>query len=102
MVKFADEALIEVRAGNGVTVVLPFDVKNLFLEVVLLGAMAAKGGDVLFVLNETYALWRITYKRVFKAKNGADGQGSQKYGRDGEDVLIPLPPGSIIKRCRNW
>jgi GTP-binding protein len=34
---------------------------------------------------------------VFKAKNGGDGEGSNRHGRDGEDILISVPPGTLIK-----
>ena len=98
MVKFADEALIEVRAGNGGNGCIAFRREKFVPRGGPAGGDGGKGGDVLFCIKRNLrTLAHLRYKRVFKAKNGADGQGSQKYGRDGEDVLIPLPPGSIIK-----
>ena len=98
MVKFADEALIEVRAGNGGNGCVAFRREKFVPRGGPAGGDGGKGGDVLFCIKRNLrTLAHLRYKRVFKAKNGADGQGSQKYGRDGEDVLIPLPPGSIIK-----
>jgi GTP-binding protein len=98
VVKFADEALIEVRAGNGGNGCVAFRREKFVPRGGPAGGDGGKGGDVLFCIKRNLrTLAHLRYKRVFKAKNGADGQGSQKYGRDGEDVLIPLPPGSIIK-----
>jgi GTP-binding protein len=42
-------------------------------------------------------LSHLRYKQSFKAENGRDGEGKGCYGKNGEDVIIFLPPGSIIK-----
>lgn len=98
MVKFADEAVIEVRSGKGGNGCIAFRREKFVPRGGPAGGDGGKGGDVLFCVKRNLrTLAHLRYKRVFKAKNGADGQGSKKYGKDGEDVLIPLPPGSIIK-----
>jgi GTP-binding protein len=52
---------------------------------------------VVFTVKENLrTLTHLKHKQVFKAKNGGDGMGSKMHGRDGEDVLIPVPPGTII------
>jgi GTP-binding protein len=42
-------------------------------------------------------LAHLRYKQSFKAQNGRDGEGSQRYGRNGADVVIPVPPGTVLK-----
>jgi GTP-binding protein len=42
-------------------------------------------------------LAHLRFKQSFKAENGRDGEGSRRYGRDGEDVVIPVPPGTVLK-----
>ena len=37
--------------------------------------------------------------RVYRAENGRGGQGARMYGRDGKDVEIPVPPGTVIKNA---
>ena len=39
----------------------------------------------------------MRYRQTFFAKNGQDGMGKNCHGKDGEDVIIPVPPGAIIK-----
>jgi GTP-binding protein len=42
-------------------------------------------------------LAHLRYKQSFKAENGRDGEGSRRYGRDGADVVVPVPPGTVLK-----
>ncbi len=42
-------------------------------------------------------LAKLRNQVVFKAKNGGDGSGWNKYGKDGEDVVIAVPPGTTIR-----
>jgi GTP-binding protein len=42
-------------------------------------------------------LAHLRYRHSFKAENGRDGEGRGRYGRKGEDVIIPLPPGSVVR-----
>jgi GTP-binding protein len=42
-------------------------------------------------------LAHLRHKQSYKAENGRDGEGRSRYGKNGEDIIVPLPPGSIIK-----
>jgi GTP-binding protein len=42
-------------------------------------------------------LAHLRYKHSFKAENGHDGESAGRYGHNGADVIIPLPPGSLIR-----
>ena len=62
------------------------------------GGDGGRGGDVLFEIKRNMrTLVHLRHKRVFRAKNGLDGQGSKRFGAKGADCIIPLPPGCIIK-----
>ena len=62
------------------------------------GGDGGRGGDVIFrVRRNLRTLAHLRYKQSFKAENGRDGEGQGRYGRNGEDVIIFLPPGSVIK-----
>jgi GTP-binding protein len=39
----------------------------------------------------------LRYKHTFKAENGRDGESASRYGHNGADVIVPLPPGSLIR-----
>jgi len=52
---------------------------------------------VFTVKKNLRTLAHLRYKRVFKAENGRDGENWGRYGHQGGDVIIPLPPGSLIR-----
>ncbi|MCQ2575698.1 MAG: GTPase ObgE [Treponema sp.] len=98
MVGFADEALIEVRSGNGGNGCVAFRREKYIPYGGPNGGDGGKGGDVIFVVKKNLrTLSKIRHKCCFKAKNGGDGQGWNRYGADGEDVVIPVPPGTTIR-----
>jgi GTP-binding protein len=51
---------------------------------------------VFTVRRNLRTLAHLRHKHSFKAENGHDGEGSGRYGRNGEDVVIPLPPGTVL------
>jgi GTPase len=98
LILFADEALIEVRSGKGGNGCIAFRREKYVPNGGPNGGDGGLGGDVVFCVKRNLrTLSHMRYKQVFKAKNGGDGSGSKKYGRDGEDVIIPVPPGTTIR-----
>jgi GTP-binding protein len=98
MVKFADEALIEVSSGSGGNGCIAFRREKYVPLGGPSGGDGGRGGDVVFeVRHNLRTLAHLRYKQSFKAENGRDGEGSQRYGRNGEDVRIPVPPGTVLK-----
>jgi GTP-binding protein len=96
--KFADEALIEVFSGSGGNGCVAFRREKYVPKGGPAGGDGGRGGDVVFTLRRNLrTLSHLRYKQSFKAENGRDGEGSGRYGRNGADVLIPLPPGSVLK-----
>ena len=62
------------------------------------GGDGGKGGDVILVATAgRRTLYPFRFRREFKAQRGAGGQGRQKTGRSGQDLVIELPPGTIVR-----
>lgn len=98
MEKFADEALIEVSSGKGGNGCVSFRREKYVPRGGPDGGDGGRGGDVIFeVRRNLRTLAHLRHKRAFHAENGRDGEGSQRYGRNGSDVVIPVPPGTVLK-----
>jgi GTP-binding protein len=98
MEKFADEALIEVSSGAGGNGCAAFRREKYVPKGGPSGGDGGRGGDVVFTLRRNLrTLAHLRYKQSFKAENGRDGEGACRHGRDGADIIIPLPPGSVLK-----
>ncbi len=96
--KFIDEALITVQSGDGGRGCVSFRREKHVPRGGPDGGDGGKGGDV--ILKSTArrrTLYPFQFKRQFKAKNGAHGQGKQKTGRNAPDLIIEIPPGTQIK-----
>ena len=100
MEKFADEAVIEVTSGSGGNGCVAFRREKYVPKGGPSGGDGGKGGDVVFTVRRNLrTLAHLRHKHAFKAENGHDGEGSGRYGRNGADVVIPLPPGSVIREA---
>ena len=98
MIGFADEALIEVRSGNGGNGCIAFRREKYVPHGGPNGGDGGKGGDIIFTLKRNLrTLAKLRHKHCFKARNGSDGQGGNRHGADGEDCVIPVPPGTTIR-----
>jgi GTP-binding protein len=96
--KFADEALIDVSSGSGGNGCVSFRREKYVPRGGPSGGDGGRGGDVIFeVRRNLRTLAHLRYKHSFKAQNGRDGEGSQRFGKNGEDVVIPVPPGTVVK-----
>ncbi len=97
MINFADEALIEVRSGNGGNGCVSFRREKYIAHGGPNGGDGGRGGDVIFCVKRNLrTLAKLRHMQCFKARNGGDGQGWNRYGKDGEDIVIPVPPGTTI------
>lgn len=98
MVKFADEALIEVSSGKGGNGCISFRREKYIPLGGPSGGDGGRGGDLIFEIKRNLrTLVHLRYKHHFKARTGGDGMGNKCFGKDGEDCIIPLPPGTIIR-----
>lgn len=98
MARFADEALIEVSSGNGGNGCVAFRREKYVARGGPSGGDGGKGGNVVFTVRRNLrTLTHLRYQQSFKAQNGHDGEGSARYGKNGEDVIVPVPPGTLLK-----
>lgn len=98
MIKFADEAFIIVSSGRGGDGCVAFRREKYVPLGGPNGGDGGRGGDVVFeVRRNLRTLADLRYRQTFKAETGQAGMGSNCHGKNGEDVVIPVPPGSIIK-----
>ncbi|HUW40688.1 MAG TPA: GTPase ObgE [Rectinemataceae bacterium] len=98
MVKFADEATIIVSSGKGGDGCIAFRREKYVPMGGPAGGDGGRGGDVVFeVRRNLRTLAQLRYQQTFKAENGRPGMGKNMHGKDGEDIVVLVPPGSIIK-----
>lgn len=95
--KFIDEASICVTAGDGGRGCVSFRREKFIPKGGPDGGDGGKGGDVIILTtSRRRTLYQFRYKKIFKAKNGGYGQGRQKTGKNGDDLTIEVPPGTLI------
>ena len=96
--RFIDEARIRVTAGNGGRGCISFRREKFVPRGGPDGGDGGKGGDVIFVADERLeSLIDFRYVRNYKAKSGAHGKGKRQHGKSGEDRIIPVPVGTLVK-----
>ena len=95
--KFIDEAIITVCSGDGGRGCVSFRREKFIPRGGPDGGDGGKGGDiVLKTTSRKRTLYQFRYQKHFKAKNGAHGQGKQKTGKNGQNLIIELPPGTLV------
>ena len=93
-----DSARILLKAGDGGNGIVSFRREKYIPAGGPDGGDGGKGGDIIFIADESArTLADFRYKKHYKAENGHNGGSSNCTGRDGEDLIIKVPPGTIIK-----
>ena len=94
---FIDEVKIEVQAGNGGNGCLAFR-REKFIEMGgPFGGNGGHGGNVVFTVDEGLnTLIDLRYKKKYRAKNGEHGQGKGMHGKNAPDLIIKVPPGTVV------
>ena len=96
---FIDHAQIEFKAGNGGAGAVSFHREKFHPKGGPDGGNGGRGGHIILKANSNlHTLQDIRYRRRYKAENGHSGRGSNKTGKNGKDVIILVPAGSIIRR----
>ncbi len=95
---FVDTAKITVRSGSGGNGVVSFHREKYVANGGPDGGDGGRGGDIVVEVNDHMStLMDFRYKRKYTAGNGADGAGKRCTGRDGEDLIIRVPRGTVIR-----
>ncbi|MCF8117418.1 MAG: GTPase ObgE [Desulfarculaceae bacterium] len=95
--RFVDEAIIEVAAGDGGNGCVSFLRERFRPKGGPDGGNGGRGGHVILrASNRVTTLSDHSYLRHFRAQRGAHGQGSNKYGRAGADKLVKVPVGTEV------
>ena len=99
---FVDKAKILIKAGDGGHGAVAFHREKYIASGGPDGGDDGKGGDVVFVVDSNIStLADFKYKRKYKAQNGADGSGSRKSGKKGENLVIRVPQGTVIREAQS-
>jgi GTP-binding protein len=95
---FFDEVKIFVASGRGGAGAVHFRREKYVPRGGPDGGNGGKGGDVvLFVDRKLNTLSSFRRKRRFKAEDGGSGGGNNKTGKDGKELLIAVPPGTVVR-----
>ena len=94
---FIDEATIRVKAGDGGNGCVAFRREKFVPRGGPSGGDGGRGGDVIMESSERHnTLVHFRFNPEYKAQRGRHGEGSNKTGREGEDVLLKVPVGTIV------
>ncbi len=94
---FVDRARITIVSGKGGNGAVSFRREPFVPEGGPDGGDGGKGGDVIFRADRNMrTLMDFRYKRKFQAENGQNGMKKKKYGKQGKDLIIKVPTGTII------
>lgn len=94
---FVDQVRIVVKAGRGGDGVCSFRREKFVPRGGPDGGDGGHGGNIVFVASRHLStLLELRYRKQYKAKAGGHGGGSNKHGRTGPDVIIPVPVGTLI------
>jgi GTP-binding protein len=97
VIGFVDETAIHVSSGSGGDGCVSFRREKYVPKGGPDGGDGGKGGDVIFVVRSNLkTLSHLRLKRHFTAESGKRGSGNRKHGRDGKDVEIHVPPGTLL------
>ena len=95
---FVDTAKITVRSGNGGNGVVSFHREKYMPAGGPDGGDGGQGGNVVVVIDDHMStLMDFRFKRKYSAENGMDGQGKRCTGRDGADIVLKVPRGTVIR-----
>lgn len=95
---FVDETTIVVSSGSGGDGAVSFRREKYVPRGGPDGGDGGKGGDVVFAVRSNLkTLSHLKLKRHYRAGDGGKGGGQKMHGKDGADVEVPVPPGTVLR-----
>ncbi len=94
---FIDEVIITVKAGDGGNGCMAFRREKFVPRGGPSGGDGGRGGDVIMVASTHHnTLLHFRFNPEHNAQRGRHGEGSQRTGRDGTDIELPVPVGTVV------
>ncbi|WLD92229.1 GTPase ObgE [Alkalihalobacillus sp. AL-G] len=94
---FVDQVKVFVKSGDGGNGMVAFRKEKYVPDGGPAGGDGGKGGDVIFEVEEGLrTLMDFRYNRHYKAKRGEHGMSKKMHGRNSEDLIVKVPPGTVI------
>ncbi len=95
---FVDKVKIFVKAGNGGNGAVAFHREKYVAQGGPDGGDGGTGGSIVLRVNDNMStLMDFRYKRKYTAPNGNDGEGGRRRGRNGENLIIQVPRGTVVR-----
>ncbi|MDU3804697.1 MAG: GTPase ObgE [Finegoldia magna] len=95
---FIDVAKIELKAGKGGDGSVAFRREKYEPSGGPAGGDGGDGGSIIIVGDKDIkTLMDFSYKSIYKAENGGDGRNKKQFGKKGEDLILKVPVGTLIK-----
>ena len=99
---FVDIAKIKIRAGDGGNGAVAFHREKYVAAGGPDGGDGGKGGNIVFKVNDNLStLADFRYKRKYRAPNGEPGQTGKRNGKSGDDLVIEVPRGTVIREVQS-
>ena len=94
--KFIDEVIITVQSGDGGSGCVSFRRERFVPKGGPDGGDGGRGGHVILAATSRQrSLYPFRFKKLFKAQKGGHGRGKQQTGKNGQDLIIEIPPGTL-------
>jgi GTP-binding protein len=95
---FIDRVVVHVKAGDGGSGIISFRREKFVPMGGPDGGEGGRGGDIVIVGNSNLStLLDYTYRDSWTAPSGDHGSGSNKSGKSGDDVIMPVPVGTVVR-----
>ena len=96
--KFIDEAHIKLKAGSGGHGCIAFLREKFRAKGGPCGGDGGRGGHIIFkVINQLTPLQDVSYLKHYRAERGQHGSGKNMHGKNGKNLIIEIPAGTIVK-----
>jgi GTP-binding protein len=96
--QFIDYVKIHVKAGDGGDGCVSFRREKYVPRGGPDGGDGGRGGNVILRAESRYnTLIDLRYQKRYRARNGRPGMGKKMHGKDGEDIVIPVPVGTVVR-----